>query len=313
MLRTLTFTAVAALMTGPVMADGVNYARLSYDFTNIGNDDFDDDVSLLQGGVEYTTGQFLLGADLQYVDTELEGIIESQALSYALSGAYMITPEVLVGLGLNGTDVEIETDLGDFEGDANGFEVFGQYQTSDFGVGVNVVSFDSDEDNLNTTIYGEFSAASAVTLAGFASVDSEDEDNGGSEGTDYYLSGDYEAGDVFARAYIAGNTDADAGIFGVRGHYDFAPQIRATASFATRTGDDASDVSFFTVGGGYEVVDGLWADANIGIVDGDDVAEDITRLQVALTYEIGDRKRLDRRLEQDAIDDVQSAGAFGFF
>ncbi|MFG5380637.1 hypothetical protein [Yoonia sp. R2-816] len=304
MRRSLTMTAIAALCAGPAFADGVNYARLSYDFTKFDADSVETELGLLQGGIEYQTGQFLFTGDALNITADVDaggvGDSDTSSSAYAIAAGYMFTPEVLAGAGVLIADEE-----GDAE-DTEGFELFGQYQTAEFGVGLNVAKFDADEDNVTTSLYGEFVATPGVTLAGFVITESE------FDGSDFNLSADYEDGAIAVRAFYNDSTEDDEGVFGVRGHYEFTPQLRASASYATNLGDDLPDGSVFAIGGGYQIVDGLWVDANYGIVDSDEVSGDIDRIQASLTYELGDRKRIDRRLEQDAIDDLQVGAGLGF-
>lgn len=298
MLRSLTFTAVAALMAGPVMADGVNYARLSYDFTNYDDDAGGEaDIGLFQGDVEYELGQVLLSAQILSITTDFGSSATNNA--FGAAGAYMITPEALVGIGLFGTDPE-------FGDETNGFEVFGQYETAQFGVGIDITQFDVDEDNITTTLYGEAEVVPAVVLGASLQNDSE------FDGTRYVLSAEYDDGPIFGRGYINGDSEFEGGIFGVRGDYEFTPQIRASAAYTTTYGDDYFDNSAFTVGGGYQVIDDLWVDANFGIIDLETASDDINRFQIAITYEMGDRKRIDTRFDQASIDDLQAGFGAGF-
>lgn len=289
MFRSITMTAVAALLAGPVFAEGVNYARLSYDYSNFSQGSDDIALGVVQGAVEYETGQFLLSGDL--TNNNLDG--ELNLTSYGLGAGYMITPEALVGLGLTGA----ESDQSGVDG-VNGFEGFAQYQTGQFGVAVNASKFNSDDDNVVTTFYGEFEASPGVTLGAVVNTQSE------FDGSAYTLSVDYEAGPIDARSFYNGNSESDAGIFGARGTYEITPQFRAGASFTTTTGDDTDDLSSFAIGGGYMITDGFWVDADYGQADlgGDD----IDRVQVAFTFDMGEQKRIDRSFRQDAVDDAQS-------
>jgi hypothetical protein len=283
-------TAVAALLAGPVFAEGVNYARLSYDYTNFSEGSDDLALGVVQGSVEYETGQFLLSGEL--TNNNFDG--ELNLTTYALGAGYMITPEALVGLGLTGA----ESDASGADG-VNGFEGYAQYQTGQFGVAVNAAKFDSDEDNIVTTFYGEFEASPGITLGAVVNTQSE------VDGSGYTLSVDYEAGPIDARSFYNGNSEADAGTFGVRGTYDITPQFRASAAFATIVGDDNVDLSSFAIGGGYMITDGFWVDADYGQVDAG-TADNLDRIQVAFTYDMGEQKRIDRSFRQDAIDDAQS-------
>lgn len=297
-----TATALVLLMAGPAFADGVNYARFSYDFTRYDNDDidFELDSNLFQGGVEYTIGQVLLSADIANQDFEFGDELESSSLAYALSAGYFLTSQMVIGGGLIGTSTELElTGFGTAEDDTTGFEVFGQYIDQQVSVAVNVRNFDTDEDNVTSSFYGEFLATPEVALGGIVETQSEVDE------TTFLVSVDYESGPVDLRAYYTDSSEDSLGIFGTRGDYYFTNQIRGSAGLEVFTGSDLPEFYSFVFGAGYQIVDGLWADAKYGLLDGDDVEGDPQSVQFALTYEFGDRVRVDRRLEQDRIDDLQ--------
>jgi hypothetical protein len=87
MLRTLTTTAAIALMTAPAFADGVSYARLSYDFDRYSVDDQDLDVGTLLGDIEYELGQFLLSAHLAHRSYD-DGAGDASQTDYGVSGGW---------------------------------------------------------------------------------------------------------------------------------------------------------------------------------------------------------------------------------
>ncbi len=296
MFKSITMTAVAALLAGPAFAEGVSFARLSYDYSSYDSDDFDQvDAGLLHGEVEYEISQFLLTAEI--LNFSIDG--DNVSTTYGASGAYVFSPEALAGLGLFATDPD--------EGDTiTGFEAFGQYETAQFGAAINLSQGDLDEDNLTTVLIGEASVIPAVTLGASATTQSE------FDGTDYKLVAEYEDGPIFARATIDTFSEDDGGLFGVRGTYDIAPQIRASAAFQTLYGDDFIDLSVIAIGGGYQFVDDLWFDASFGVIQSDSFDDDISVIQASLTYETGARKRLDARFSQAALDDVQAGFGFAF-
>ena len=285
-------TTTAILTASTAMADGVNYGRLSYDFTRFENDDNELDLGLFQGAIEYQVSEFLLFGDLNTLSLDNDGI-EADLTTVKAGAGYILSPEALIGAGILRTSVEDE--------DFDGFEVFGQYQTAQFGVGLNISVPDTDfDDETVTQFFGEYAVAPGidlgVSLASYSEFD----------GTDYKLSGDYAQGPIAARAFLTGNTDADRSVFGLRGSYAFSDQIRAAAAFDTLS-DDENDIeaNFFSLGGGYKITEGVWVDADYGVLSVDD-QDEVDRLQLAVTFETGNRTRIDDRFGQDATDDNQS-------
>lgn len=305
----LTSTAIVALLTAPAMADGVNYNRFSYDATRLqleeGSDSVDFNNGLLQGSLEYTVGQIVLSGDLArgVVSTDPE-TIETTTFEYAFGAGFLITPEILVGVGATGIDIELDDGSTTLDADANGAELFGQYRTSQFGAGINVSQVDLDEDNVTTTVFGEVSPVPEATLAGFLQDDSE------FDGTTYYGTGSFDVAPFQANGFFLGNSDTDVTLFGFGGSYGFTPALSAQVDFASYAGDDAPDLYSVTFGGAYEFTEGFSADLNVGYVDGDDVAiDEVTVFTLALTYEFGDRQRLDNSIEQRLEDDIATGAA----
>ena len=281
----------AILTASTAMADGINYGRLSYDFTRFEQGDAELDLGLFQGAIEYQVSEFLLFGDLNSTSVD-NGGSTGDVTNVELGAGYMLSPEALIGAGLRRASVEDE--------DVDGFEVFGQYQTAQFGVGLNITVPNTDlDDETVTQFFGEYAVAPGIDLGVALASYSE------FDGTDYKLSADYAQGPIEARAFLIGNTDADGSLFGLRGSYAFTDQIRASGAFDTFTDADDDEGSFFSVGGGYKVTDGVWVDANYGVLSFDG-AEDFDRLQLAVTFETGNRTRIDDRFGQDATDDNQS-------
>lgn len=293
----------AILTASTAMADGVNYGRLSYDFSRFEQGSNEAELGLLQGAIEYEISQFLLFGELTNQSAENGGSLDITTLK--AGAGYILSPEALIGAGLIRNSYDYDADGLEADGDTSGFEVFGQYQTAQFGVGLNISVPDTDfDDQTQTQFFGEYAVAPGIDLGLWLASDSE------VDGTTYKFSADYAQDAIIARGYLLGDTDVDAGIFGARGSYAFTDQIRAAATFETTYGDDA-DINFVAIGGGYKITDGVWFDADYGVVSGDDIGSDIDRLQAAITFETGTRTRIDDRFAQDAINDDQAGlGSF---
>ena len=297
MLRAILTTAVLAVLATPGFAQDLTFGQVDLDYTNISADGGELDSTALNGDVEFEVNQFLLGASFnnQSLDSGMGSSLTF--LGYEAFGAYMLTAETLVGAGLIGVD---------FDGDdINGFEVFGQYRTDQFGVAINFSRLDDDGAEFDfTTLYGQAEVTPGVTLG--AVVESVSE----TDGTVYVLSAEYDAGPIFARTYYDGFTDVDGGIFGVRGSYDFTDVISASASYQTSVDDFFGDFTAYTVGAGYEFTEGLYGDFAVGRIDlgGGDEAD---LLQIGLSFELGDRRRLDNQIDNAMrIDNEKGIGAF---
>lgn len=296
MFRFITMTVAAASLAVPAFAEGITYARLSYTYAERDADSssFDLERDLLQGAIEYEVAGFLLSADV--LDQEFEngfGVVGTDRL-YTLSAAYMITPEVLAGLGVLSYEDSPDDPV-------NGFEVFGQYQNTDFALGLNVTQQDVDSDNVTTTAFGEFVVAPGVII-GMSVADQSVFEETGSR-----ISLDYSRGSVSARVFVTGDNYNNGGRYGVRGTYAFTPDIRALAGYAASYGDDFRESYTYRIGAGYQIVDGLWFDASYGQRDVDFDPLDAEFVQAVLSYEIGDQMRIDRRFRQAAIDDARSS------
>ncbi|WP_373635533.1 hypothetical protein [Yoonia sp. SS1-5] len=297
MIRTITTTAILALTAGTAMADGLNYARFSYDLNNFSDDSGADDIktSVFQGEFEYSIDQFVLGANLTNFAVDVSD--ESSLTVYDVWAGFVATPEIMAGLGLTGASFGDE--------DTNGAEFFGQYTTDQFGIGVRVAQLDFEEDNISTILNGQVSVTPEVELGAVIWKDSE------FDGTGYMLSTDYDNDLIDARAYYQSNTEAESGFFAVRGSYKVADMFRISALYETVVGDEEFDVSFYTIGGGYEFVDGAWIDVNYGQIDFGDEFEKVDRIQAAISFEMGDRLRLDNQFEQDTTDDsLMGSGSY---
>lgn len=294
MIRTITATAIVALTAGAASAQGLNYARLSYDYNNLDDGSDDLDVGLFQGEIEYSINQFVLGANVRNLDFDGDGF-DGNATFYDAWGGYTISPQALVGIGLTGVSV----DDGD---DFNGGELFGQYVTAQYGAAARIELDDFDEDNVRGTLYGEYRPSQGLEFG--LTID----DNTDVSGSDYKVSADYDDGAIFARAYVEGNTDDDGGIIAVRGHYNFAGAFRASAVLGTTFGDDFDDLTSYAVGGGYQFVEGAWFDLGYGQLDFDD-GDNVDRIQAVISFETGRRLRLDNQFEQDGVDD--NSAVFG--
>ena len=292
MLKQLTGIAVLGLCAGQAMAQELTYAAGGIELEQYRQSGSGDELSItaLSGEAELTFGNIFASfyaSNYSMDDGPFDSLSEVSG-----SVGYMITPDVLVGAGLYY--------LTDGDGnDADGFEVFGQYETGQFGVAVRYLQPNTDESDFYFT---QFMASAAVTpeTEVFGVYESYG-DTG--EGT-YYLGADYDAGSYFAGGYYAAYSEADFAFFGVDGGYRFNDQITASLGFQTIVGDSSIDYQAYKVGGSYEFIDGLSADAHFSMFGGDSGFEDVTAFGLSLTYEMGEQKRLDQRLFSDAKDDL---------
>lgn len=292
MIRIFSTTAIIALISGAASADGLTYGYGSYEFSNYSAESGDADVSHFVGAMEYEVNQFLLSADFNRLSLSSGGISDSTSF-YSVGAAFKATPDILVGAGLTGV-------AGDGD-DANGFEVFGQYSTSQFGVALNVAKPSDEFDDVLTTIYGTYQATPDLDFGVSVQQNSEQDDE-----TRYELSAGYARGPIDVRGYYDAFSEFDAGFFGIHGTYDVTPDIRVLAGYQAIVGDDVGfDLSAYRIGGGYQVAQTVWVDVFFGQIMGD--ASDLDRLGIQLTFETGGRQRIDNTFAQNNIDD-QTAG-----
>lgn len=286
MLRSMTTTAALALLAGSAAADGISYAYLSYDYQDFSTDALaNPTVTLFQGQVEYELNQFVLGADIN--NTAIDSDIGTGDFQeYGFSGAYRVSPQILAGLGMQFFS---EGDV-----DETTYEIFGQYVADPFGAAINY-TFD-DDDNSITGLFGQYAVNAGIDVGAVIFTNSVD------DGFDYHISGDYAQGAIDGRVFLAGNSEVDGQTFGVRGNYAFGEAFRATASYETTLGGDFTDTAL-RIGGGYEVTEGVWLDASYGQLDLEDI-DTVDVLRALITFEMGDRARLDNEMTQDIVEDA---------
>lgn len=309
MLRTITLTAAAALISGPVLAQDINFAGLSYTYDNFSDDVSDEEVTFgaPTGAVEFMIGDILLSGDVFRRDIALEDgdeTIDLAITEYAVGAGYMLSPRTLVGADLTGIAVDVSDDAETEFADVNGFLAYGQFQlATGYAYGLSIGKQDTDADNVTTTGYFEVYPVIGVTLGGQLRDQSE------TDGIGFYTNFDYDAGDWTTRTFFTTDTNLDAYFGGARGSYEFADNIRANAAFQVGS-FDGTDSTFYgyAIGAGYQVVDGAWIDASYGQFGNTDADENVDVLQASISYTLGDRVRLDRRFAQSQRDDARSAG-----
>jgi len=292
MLKSTTAILAIVIAAGPAFAQELVFGSAGFEYTNLTDGTDDLDVRVLDGEVEFAYGQFMFGAQLANQNFSFSGSPDETVTGFRGYGAYAIMPEVLVGAGLNTVDYD-----GD---DISGYEVFGQYQTAQFGVGLTYIVPDNDDDDFSiTTLVGEAEVTPGVTV-GAAYEDYSEIDE-----SFYYLSAEYQDGPVFVRGYYTSITDVDGSLFGVRGSYDVTDMIHVSADL--QKGDDffGGDLTAFAVGAGYEFTEGFTVDASVGRLDGE--GQEIDLIQVGITYELGQRARLDSKVF-DAVREDRARG-----
>lgn len=286
MTKTLTMTSALALVlfAGHASAQELTYGAGTLDYTLLeeGGDQYN--TLRLEGDLEITYDQFLLGGSAGYQSLETSG--SASVNTYDAFVGYMPTSTLLFGAGVNGLAIEGDDSY-------SGYEAFAQFDNGQYGVAVRYERpLGQDDDLAVTSLFGR--AALTPELAVGAVLDSlSDEDE-----MIYYISADYDSGPVSARGFYHGVTEVDVSTFGVRGSYQVNQGFFATADFQQTEGFLGDDLSIYSVGGGYRISDTAYVDAAVGQLRGD--GGEANMLRVGLTFETGNRKRLDASMS-DAI------------
>lgn len=297
MRRLLITTAVMTAVGAPVAAQQLTYGNADFQINRLDADGDQISSNVLEGDVEFSASQFVFGAEVKNQNLDFDGGSDASVTSYNAFGAYMVVPEVLIGAGLNGIDVD--------GSDISGYEVFAQYTTPQIRVAVNYNSPDSDDDDLTlTTGYIEGQVAPAVTLGAVIEAFNDADEKF------YALTAEYDDGPYFARAYYNGITDVDGGLFGVRGAYGVSDMWDVTASFEQGSEDFFGDLTSYTIGADYMIAEGLSVDGAIGQLEFESTTAQF--IQIGIAYEVGERQRLDRKVN-DAMREDRSKGVGPLF
>lgn len=285
MQRIILTAAATALIAGSATAEGISYTRLSYDYQTHTGALEDPTLSFFQGAIDYELNEFVLGASFDNTSIS-DDLGDADFQDIGLWGAYVVSPEILGGAGFLQRSGDV--------GNSSAFELFGQYVTDSFGVAANYTSLEDNESQ--TALFAEYGLNESLVLGAIIVSDSQ------FDGTAYQISADYDADSISGRAFVTGDTDVDGNVFGLRGFYAFGEGFRVSAALEDISGANFDDRTI-QVGAGYSFTDGVWADASVGQVDLDGGATiDFVRLLV--TYETGDRARLDSTMAQRSSDDV---------
>ena len=304
MFRYVSSTALVCVTAMSAQAQDLSYAAASIDYRSASIHDSELATTAFSGAVEGTYDSFYVGAiaTFQSFDFSIDSLAnEIEATDYSLSLGYFITPEILVGASVSGAKLD-----GFMMSDTvSGYEVFGQYVTDRFGVGLTYVEPNTDIDDFSVIQL----VGTAEVAAGFdvtALVESYEV----SESESYYLGAGYTTGPVTARGYLLGSSDTEDKLYGVIGGYEIGSGISLTASYETATDSVVSaDYYAVSVGAGYEVVPGVRVDGRVGrfSVDG---GSEFDTFGFSVSYEMGDRIRLSRSVVEQARDDI-TKGFFG--
>ena len=286
----LKFIAPVLALAGavPAAAQELSYGQFGLGFTNFTADGFDQQVTETMGEAEFTIDQFVFGAAIKNLAYDFESGGDGEILTYSAYGAYAVMPELLVGAGLTGVDLD------GFE--LSGYEIFAQYVTPAFGVAVNYQVPDDETDDFSlTSVFGEVEVSPGITIGGIY------EDHESDDIAFYALVGEYEEGPIFARAFYQAYTDVDTYLMGLRGRYDVNDMISVTAGLFRSEFFIAEELTGLSLGADYAVNDAFSVGGEFGRLEGSGNEADFFSL--ALTYEIGDKARLDRTMADAARDD----------
>lgn len=296
MLRITTTSALALMMAMPAVAQEITYGKFSLDFGQLSEDSFDASATALNGAVEYSIDQFLLGAQVANQSFD-DSFFDGSVTTLDAFAAYKPIDGLLFGAGLQSLSSD------DIFGDESidGYELFAQYTTTGFGGGMVYQVPNTDVDDFTiTTFFAEAEPAPGVTIGLIAdSIEDIDE-------TPYLISAEYADGPIFARAYYTGVTDEDLAAYGVRGGYAISPMLDVTASLSGFDDYLADEGSAVSVGAAYEFAQGISVDGSLGRLSIGDT--DLTTVQVGLTYEIGARQRLDEKMFDAGVEDRRASG-----
>ncbi|MFG5382003.1 MULTISPECIES: porin [unclassified Yoonia] len=284
----LSSTAVVALVTGTVAADGVRYAQFSYDRNNYSVGDDDINANELVGEIEYQVGDVLLSGAVENLSAD-RGDLDATTREISVGAGYFLSPDILIGAEIG----NVETDTAD----ATVAGAFAQYRTDQFGVGLSIRQDLDAEETLYLGV-ATFEVSPGIDLGiGLSS-------NTANDSTGYVISADYEQGPIDARVYFAGNSEDDASTIGARGAYEFGSAFRGTAAFENVSGG-LVDYTSFKIGAGYEIADGAWIDASIGQIDPSN-GETVDTLSLSISFETGGPTRLDREFARDLRGDANA-------
>ncbi|WP_333714742.1 hypothetical protein [Yoonia sp.] len=277
---TLTTAIAVAMLAGQASAQDLSYATGNLNGAMIQTDSDEFQSLTLSGAVELTYNQFLFGASGAYQTLDL-GSQETFA-NYDGFVAYMPTAQLMVGAGLTGLTIDGSESY-------SGYEAFAQYRTGSFGTAIlHERPLGNDDDFTVTTFYGEGSVTPEITIGGVVETVSDLDE------TVYYVSADYAAGPIFGRAYHVGISGVDATVFGARGSYDVNPNFFVSADLQLLDGFFGDNTTIYSLGGGYRISDSATIDAAFGQFITD--STDATMMRIGLTFEMGERKRLDTRM-----------------
>jgi hypothetical protein len=303
MIRTTLSIAAIGIMAAPAFAQELSYGALDLEYTTFSPDNGGDDVTGfdLQGEGEVTFDQFVFGAGISNDKIDFGSGAEFTVRILDAYAGYEITPDILLGAGFANTTVDFF--LG--EEDFNGYDLFGQYQTGAFGVAINYNRPNDEFDELEiTTLFAEGEVAPGVTVGSIIESFSEVDE------TTYFLSAEYDAGQIFGRAYYTSGSDVEFAVYGVRGAYRFDDAISINGGVEALSGDDfIGEYTALSIGGAYAFAPGIAATARYTSIDADFGGE-TDAFAVGLSYEMGASKRLDRNMLDDAKTDLET-GIFG--
>lgn len=303
MIRLFSTTALVCLASLPANAQELTFATGGLEYSSFDEGSGDDLTSTnVFGAVEGSFDQFYLGAEVNTVDFE-----EVQYLTYGLSVGYFVAPGALVGASLVGLSETFNSNT--FT--ASGYEVFGQYETGQFGLAVNYsVPYASEDFDLS--ILQLFAVAEVMPGFEVGAMRESYDEEGQPDYSVHYINAQYETGAITVRGYHLRDSNNDGGFWGANGSYELGNGLSVMGSAETATGEIFGDADYFAyaAGAGYEVAPGIEVSGRIGRITIDET--ELSSMGLELTYVLGERARLDRTFLNEARKDLQS-GYSGIF
>lgn len=275
------FLLSAALLASPATAQDLSYASLAIDHSERSTFFGDDSIQRLDGKVEVSFGDFILGAD---VDAFKSTFIAEQGTLQVFAG-YRITPNLTAGLSVGRTGKFGEMD--------DQWSVWGSYDSDTFALGAEVVTLDEDS---TTLLAGEVMPTAGLTLAGYGSK---------GEGDAFYrygLEATYSAPAYDLTLFAELSTGDDLDLIGLRGTYRLSDQFDIGGGIGEWQSPGGQSRTAYFVTAGYRVAEGVRAystltSRDVGVID------DTTGVRLGLTFDLGKSARTADRITS-RIDDL---------
>lgn len=260
-----------------------DYTRGTLSYVHIEDDTFDDDWAWfgdIEGERQYGNALFLGGLTFYKDEFGTDWQVEAGV-------GYYVTPEILLGVKLD------HYDYGPEETDVT---IFGQYEGARGSVGLSFTDVDNGDDR--TVLSGEYMISSTANIGGIW-VNEDDYNN-------LTLVFDNSYGNTGYTALLSVDDDDFVGA-ALYVEHQYNDRIKAFAGLGL-SDDNGFSANFVGAGAGYKVADNVWIEAAAAHYNTD--SSDGNIYSIALIYELGKSKRIERRIENKIRDVYEGVGVF---